>query len=76
MVLSLDVEDETAIFQFDETIDLGNNHRFYIEAFVGSHNAMSLFIFGPHASKDDKLFLSVDKADYYDQIDFGNLDIV
>ena len=56
MVLPLDVEDETAIFHFDETIDLGNNRRFYIEAFVASHNAMSLFTFGPHASKDDKFF--------------------
>ena len=36
---------------------------------------MSLFTFGPHAYKDDKLFLSVGKADYYGQIDFGNLDV-
>ena len=75
MVLSLEVEDETAIFQFDETIDLGKNRRFYIEAFVGSHNAMSLFTFGPHASKGHKLYLSMDKADNYNQIDFGNLDV-
>ena len=75
MVLSLNVEDETAIFQFDEAIDLGKNRRFYIEAFVGSHNAMSLFTFGPLVSKGHKLHLSMDKADYYGQIDFGNLDV-
>ena len=76
MVLSLEVEDETAILQFDEALDLGDNRRFYIEAFVGSHNAMSLFTFGPHASTGHTLYLSMDKADYYDQIDFGNLEIV
>ena len=75
MVLSLDLEDETAIFQFDETIDLGKNRHFYIEAFVDSHNAMSLFTFGPLVSKGQKLYLSIDKADNYNQIDFGNLDV-
>ncbi len=76
MVLSLEVQDDIAILQFEEAFDLGENRRFYIEAIVGSHCVMRAFTFGPHALAGHTLHLALDKMAYYDSFDFGELTVV
>ena len=72
MVMSLEVDGDTAILQFDEALDLGENRRFYVEAFIGSQQVMKMYTFGPHASAGHTLHLAIDKVDYYDDFDFGD----
>ncbi|CAM3449873.1 helix-turn-helix domain-containing protein [Parendozoicomonas haliclonae] len=76
MVVSLDIKDEVAILQFDEAMDLGDNRRFYVEAYIGTHQVMRMFSYGPHASKGHDLHLALSKLDYYDDFDFGDMQVV
>ena len=76
MVVSLEVQDETAVMQFDEALDLGENRRFYVEAFIGSHQVMRMYTFGHNACTGHVLHLAMDKLDYYDQFDFGEVEVI
>ncbi len=75
MVVFLDVDGDEAVLQFDEALDLGNNRRFYVEAFVASHQVMRFYSFGPDASQGHKLHLAISKKDYYDDIDYDGVDV-
>ena len=75
LVLSLSVEDETASLQFDEAFDLGENRRFYIEAFAASHQVMRRFTFGSQACEGHSLQLALEWKSYYDHFDFSDLDV-
>ena len=75
MAVFLDVDGDTAVMQFDEALDLGENRRFYVDAFLASHQVMRFYSFGPNASAGHVLHLALDKEAYYDDIDFGDLNV-
>ena len=75
MVVFLDVDGDEAVLQFDEALDLGSNRRFYVEAFVASHQVMRFYSFGPDASQGHKLHLAISKKDCYDDIDYDGVDV-
>ncbi|MCL6269139.1 AraC family transcriptional regulator [Sansalvadorimonas sp. 2012CJ34-2] len=75
MVVFLDTDGEEAVMQFDEALDLGENRRFYVEAFIASHQVMRFYSFGPDACVGHKLHLAISKKDYYDDFDFGDVEV-
>ena len=75
MVVFLDVDGDDAVMQFDEALDLGENRRFYVEAFIASHQVMRFYSFGPDASAGHKLHLAISKKEYYDRFNFGDVDV-